>query len=173
MTKRATIRKGFVSIDWLTADFRYSTELTVNEVASVWDQLRDERHDYFALDNIYISPISNPAMIMSSYSIGSIKKDMLQIVLLNDPKDTRPRFNTDNLLEWKDYKVALLIDSFMIRGRAHFPSTYTIDYILHGTRDAFFPVYEAQIIHASAPAITLESPAVLVNTKHINMICME
>jgi len=80
-SSQVTFRRGFVTADFLAHNYRISGEVNVR-ARPLADSLNDGTTDYLETENVYVSPIQNPADIKASYSSGSLYKNNISMVVL-------------------------------------------------------------------------------------------
>lgn len=170
-SSQVTFRRGFVTADFLAHDFRISGDANVR-TRPLADTLNDGTTDYFQIENIYVSPIQNPADIKASYPMGSLYKRNISLVVLAREEDGRSKMESyGSYLGYVLYPVFLTVPGFEVRGLlAMTPKTDIRTYLVTHA-DRFVPITEASATVTLNPAIRFEGGIILVNKERVGILC--
>lgn len=168
-----TFRRGFVAADFLAHNYRISGEVNVRS-RPLADSLNDVTTDYIEIENIYVSPIQNPADIKASYPRGSLLKDNISMVVVAREEDGLSKATTygDYLGRYTLRPMFLTMPGFEVRGFLEMASKTDIRSYMVTYADRFIPVIEAKAIVTLNPAIRFEGGMILANRQSVGIICM-
>ena len=109
-------RRGFVTADFLSQNYRVSGELNVR-TRPLADLLNDATTSFIDVENVYVSPIQNPADIKASYQTGSLLKANVSMVVLAREEDGRSKSTTyGSYIGHTLRPVFMTVPGFEVRG---------------------------------------------------------
>jgi hypothetical protein len=170
--EHASFRRGFVTADFLTNEYRISGEVSVR-LRPLADSINDATTDYLEIENVYVSPIQQPADIKANYQYGSLSKENVVMVILARLEDGLSRSSS-----YGDYvghivhDVFLTVPSFEVRGSLATRGKIGLRDYMAMQAGRFIPVAEATATVSLAPNIRFQGGMILVNRSHIGIICM-
>ncbi|MCZ7544865.1 MAG: hypothetical protein M5R40_15685 [Anaerolineae bacterium] len=172
MTDKATFRKGYVTADFLSHNYRISGEvdITVNPLADI---LNDALKSYVRVENVYISPIQNPADIKGHYRHGQLRKDNIALAVLYREEDGLPkRQSYGSYIGQVIHDVFLTVPGFEVRGLLAISATLDLEGVLVLSAERFIPISEAVATVSLAPDIKFQGGMILVNREYIGIFCI-
>jgi hypothetical protein len=170
--EHVSFRRGFVTADFLTNEYRISGEVSIR-LRPLSDSLNDVTTDYLEIENIYVSPIQQPADIKAHYQYGSLSKENIVMVILARLEDGLSRSSS-----YGDYvghivhDVFLTVPSFEVRGSLATRGKIGLRDYMAMQAERFIPIAEATATVSLAPNIRFQGGMLLVNKSHIGIICM-
>jgi len=170
---QVTFRRGFVTADFLAHNYRISGEVNVRS-RPLADSLSDPTSDYIDVDNIYVSPIHDPADIKASYPHGSLLKTNVSMVVVAREEDGLSKATTygDYLGRYTLRPVFLTMPGFEVRGFLEMAAKGDIRTYMVGHAERFIPLVEAKATVTRNPAIRFEGGMILANRQGVGIICM-
>ena len=170
--EHVSFRRGFVTVDFLTDEYRISGEVSTR-LRPLADSLNDVTTDYLEIENVYVSPIQNPADIKAHYQYGSLAKENIVMVVLARLGDGLSRSAS-----YGDYighivsDVFLTLPGFEVRGSLETRGKIGLRDYLVMQAERFIPIAEATATVSLSPDIRFQGGMILVNKNHIGIICM-
>jgi len=173
MSDKASYRKGFLAAEFVSLDYRISAEVNLRS-GPIIEILNDKMSEILRLENVYISPIHDPATLKGNYTVGQLFKHNLTMVIVNREEDAYPRrLSQSPTTTPATFKVFMTVSGFEIRGGLRLENAIDIDRtIIHGV-DRFIAVYGATATVTSNPEIFFTGGAILVNRTEIGIFCVE
>ncbi len=171
MTDKAAYRHGYVTADFLIDGYRISGEVrtTINPLADV---LNDSLQSHLEIENVYVSPIQEPANITGHYTTGHLRKQNILMAVLHRAEDGLPRRQTfANPAEGATLPIFLTVSGFEVRGQLSSEVTEDLERLLVLTAERFIPIASAVATTIPAPAVTFQGGIILVNREYIGILC--
>ena len=171
-SSQVTFRRGFVTADFLAHNYRISGEVNVR-ARPLADSLNDVTTDYLEIENVYVSPIQNPADIKASYQSGSLYKRNVSMVVLAREEDGLSKVTTyGSYIGYTLRAVFLTLPGFEVRGLLEIASKTEIRAYMATHADRFIPIAEATATVTLNPAIRFEGGMILVNKERVGILCL-
>jgi len=172
MQTQASIRKGFVSGEFLTRTYRISGEVSL-QTGPLLDQLNDINALFITLERMFISPLLDPATLTGNYEEGEVRKDILGIVVLNQLRDGLPMREGRYIgRDHVDRKVLIVVAGFEVRGALRLHPSVNVPNFVRTTPEDFIPLFNASATLTARRDIVFEGGAILVNRTEIEVFCM-
>ena len=172
MTDQVTFRKGYMAADFLTDSYRISGEVDIAANA-LTDVLNDHLKTYIKLENVYISPIQNPADIKGHFEHGQLRKNNITMVILHREEDGLPKHQTyGSYIGQVVHDVFLTVPGFEVEGLLVASPRLNLERILVYEAQSFIPISEAVATVSLAPDIRFRGGMILVNRDHVGIFCM-
>ncbi len=170
---KASYRKGYLTAEFLTQDYRLSGEVSLRQGALL-DSLNDAMTSYIRLENVYASPIVDPATIKGHYPVGQVRKDNLTMVVVASQEDAQSRRPTP----WAQgahvvFSIFITIPGFEIHGGLKIESAVDIERMFIYGSERFIVAYNATATVTTNPAIQFTGGAILVNRDQLGVFCIE
>jgi hypothetical protein len=170
---KATYRKGYLSAEFLSQDYRLSGEVSLRQGVLI-DILNDAMTSYIRLENVYASPITEPATLKGHYPVGQVRKENLSMVVLANQEDAQSR----RPAPWTQgghvvFSVFITVPGFEIHGGLKIESAVDIERMFIYGSERFVVVYNATATVTTSPAIQFTGGAILVNRDQLGVFCME
>jgi hypothetical protein len=171
-TQQATVRKGYVSGDFMTATYRVSGEVSLRG-DPLLDQLNDHHALFLTLERVFVSPLLNPAVLTGNFQTGEIRKDAVGIVVLKEERTGLPyREGRYKGRDHKDYPVMFVTAGFEVRGALRLHPSVNIPNFVRTTPEHFIPIFGATATLTARREITFEGGAILLNRNQIEVFAM-
>ncbi len=167
-------RKGVLAAEFLSDSYRISCEISLKSQTLV-DALNDKMSTFLRADNIYISPVSDPAVFKAQYSFGQVRKENISLVVLMREEDGVPRHSmyhsspTTPML----YNLFATVTGFEVRGGLRITSPVDIDNMLMQSTDRFITIYRAMATATDHPDIQFTGGAILLNREKATIFCVD
>lgn len=169
---QVSYRRGYVTADFLTHDYRISGEVDVR-ARPLTDLLNDPRTDFVQVENIYASPIQRPADIRASYRLGALCKANTSLVILAREQDGISRRAAYGQYHGRSqYRVFLTVPGFEVHGHLEAGAHMDIRTYLVSVADRFISVMDATAAVSSNPEICFQGGLILANKDLIGVLCM-
>jgi hypothetical protein len=170
---KASYRKGYLTAEFLSEDYRLSGEVSLRQGALL-DMLNDAMTSFIRLENVYASPIVDPATIKGHYPIGQVRKDNLTMVVVASQEDAQTR----RPLNWAQgthvvFSVFITVPGFEIQGGLKIESAVDIERMFIYGSERFIVVYNATATVTTNPLIQFTGGAILLNRDQLGIFCIE
>jgi hypothetical protein len=167
-------RKGYLAAEFLTDSYRISGEVNLRGQPLV-DTLNDKMNSFIKLENVYVSPVSDPTIFTAQYPIGNLRKDTIQTVLLAREEDGAARHT---IYATKGdapilFTLFTVLGGYEVRGGLKQSSPIDVDNMLMQSIDSFITIYRASIKLTAYPEIQFTGGSVLINRNYANLFCVE
>lgn len=165
-------RRGFVTADFLAHNYRISGEVNVR-ARPLADSLNDATTDFIEIENVYVSPIQNPADIKASYGTGSLFKNSISMVVLVREEDGLSKATTYGSYLGHTLRSSFVtVPGFEVRGLLEMAPKTDIRAYMATYADRFLPITEATATVSLNPAIRFEGGMILVNKNTVGIFCL-
>jgi hypothetical protein len=169
---QVSIRRGFVAADFLAHDYRISGEVNVR-TRPLADTLNDPTTDYIEIENIYVSPIQNPADIKAHYQVGSLRKENISKVILSREEDGLSKTSTyGSYIGYTLRPVFLTVPGFEVRGLLEVAPKIELRAFMATYAERFIPITEATATVSLNPNIRFQGGIILVNKQRVGIFCL-
>ncbi len=170
---KASYRKGYLTAEFLTQAYRLSGDVSLRQGVLI-DLLNDTMTAYIRLENVYASPITDPATIQGSYPVGQVRKDNLSMVVVANADDAQPRRPGP----WSQsahvmFDAFITVPDFAIRGGLKIESAVDVERVFISGAERFIAVYDATATVVTNPAVQFTGGAILVNRDTLGIFCIE
>lgn len=170
--QKATIRKGFVSGEFLTRTYRISGEVDLHG-EPVLDQLNDLNAQFLALERVFVSPLLDPATLTGNFEMGNVRKDSVGLIVLSQEEDGLPYRRGQYVgRDHVDREVLVVASGFEIKGMLRLHPTVNVSNFVRTTPEHFIPLFNAQAALTAKRDIMFKGGAVLVNRYRIEFFCV-
>lgn len=163
-------RGRFLSADFFTTTHRISGRISTRHKLA--DALNDRTTSFLELRDAYVSRISHPGEISSTYSMSSLVKDNIMFVVIPREEGIITERPTYALFGKQSYDVFLTTPSFEIRGTLEAIGKLDLKALLASGTEQFMTLTKASAVVALFPNITFSGEAILVNKAWIQLLCV-
>ena len=133
----------------------------------------DRLLSYLPLDDVYISRISNPGDIVSTYPQAQLRKDDLFFAIVPIKESVSKLSISTSYFGKQRLRVWLAMPTFEIEGEIQaLGAQFEPDVYLTKSTSDYFPVLDATARAASWPDIVYSGQAFLVNKNRIDLFCV-
>ena len=167
-----SFRQGFVLADFLAHNYRISGEVNVRS-RPLADTLNDVTTDYIEIENIYVSPIQDPADLKAHYQIGSLRKDNISKVILTRLEHGMSKTTTyGSYIGYTLRPVFLTVPGFEVRGLLEVAPKINIRAFMATYAERFIPITEATATVTLNPNVRFQGGIILVNKQQVGVFCL-
>jgi hypothetical protein len=170
----ALSRKGYLSADILTENYRISGEIPLKGQPLV-DTLNDKMSSFIKVENIYISPVHDPTVFTAQYPVGNVRKDTIAAIVLAREEDGLARHSIYQVKPDAPILFGLftVLKGFEVRGGLKQASPADIDNMLLQSLDPFLTIFRATAKLTARPEISFSGGAMILNRLFANLYCIE
>ncbi len=167
-------RKGVVAAEFLSSSYRISGEVVLKGQPVV-DSMNDKMSNFIRAENIYVSPISDPAVLKAHYTFGQLRKENISMVVINREEDGASRHSIYHTQPNQPIIFSLFatVSGFEVRGGLKINSLTDVDNLLMQSVDRFITIYRATARAAENQAIEFSGGAILLNRESVNIVCVD
>jgi hypothetical protein len=173
MLNKASYRKGYLTAEFISQTYRISGDASLRQGALL-DILNDLTTVYVRLENVYVSPITDPALIKGNYAVGQVRKDNLTMVVLATQEDAQSR-RTGPVSKQVSavYSMFITVPGFEVQGGIKIESAVDVDRMFVSGTDRFIAVYNATATVTTNPRVQFTGGAILINRDQVGLFCIE
>jgi hypothetical protein len=173
MLNKTSYRKGYLTAEFLSQTYRISGEASLRQ-GSLLDVLNDVTTIYIRLENVYVSPITDPAIIKGNYPSGQLRKDNLTMVVLAAQEDAQSRRLAPAVKQLPAvYNLFITVPGFEVQGGVKIESAVDVDRMFVSGAERFIPIYNATAVVTTNPGVQFSGGAILINRDQVGLFCIE
>ncbi len=173
MLGKTSYRKGYLTAEFLSQTYRISGDASLRQ-GSLLDILNDMMTTFLRLENVYVSPITDPAEIKGNYPIGQVRKENLSMVVLTSQEDAQSRRpGSPNPLASIVFRIFITVPGFEVHGGLKYDTGVDVERVFVSGVDRFIPVYSATAVVTTNPVVQFTGGAILINRDEIGLFCVE
>lgn len=167
--QQASFRKGYVSGDFLTANYRITGEVPLRGIP-VLDQLNDHMAFFIEVEHTFISPLHNPAALTGNFRYSNLRIENIGLLVLKQIRDGLPRREGQYMGHTHvDRELLFVAAGFELRGVLRLHPSVDLTHFVRTTPERFIPLFNASARLLSAPEIAFKGGAVLLNRGQIEI----
>lgn len=172
MQSQASIRKGYVSGEFLTRTWRVSGEVEIQS-QTLLDQLNDHLALFLQVERMYISPLSDPTRLAGNYAAGHIRKDNLALVALTQLQYGLPHRQGQYMgRDHVDRPLVIVVYGIEVRGVIRLHPSVNVSHFIRTTPEHFIPIFNATATLIAHPEIVFTGGAILLNRGQVEWFCL-
>ncbi len=174
MSDKILTRKGFVSADFLTESYRISGEVALKNQPLV-DMLNDKLTGFIRGENVYVSPVHDPATFTAQGGVGNLRKDRIGLVVLAREEDGQSRHSLyqTQTSQPTTFSLFATMPGFEVRGALRQTSLIDIENMLMQSVDRFITIFRATAKVTSNPELQFTGGAILLNRELATLFFVE
>jgi hypothetical protein len=159
-----------LAADFLTRSYRVVGKMMSPNTGMV-GMMNDRTTSFMEVMEAKLARIHMPTKLVGEYDLVDLVKANIFAVCLSRREDVGPqalaRGGYQNL---SDFIVRLTSQVYELEGTLEWPGRFDFATIMvEGTRD-FVPLYNARLTAILIPQLKIESPAILFNRKHVDLL---
>ena len=167
-----TVRET-ISGDFFTPGYRLTGGLNVGHAGLV-RVLNDNTSSVAEFQDVYVSRASQPAKILTRFSVARVPKTRLELALVSRREDIGPlAVARGGFAKIMEHAVLVTTGDFEIRGVLEQPGRLDIPGVLFEGSAKFFLLFKATIIALAAPDLEFTAAAILVNRSRVDLFCAQ
>jgi len=169
---QASFRKGFVAGEFLTQTYRFTGEVALRG-EPLLDQLNNRSTLFVTLERMFVSPLQDPAAVLSSYPSGELRKERISLVALTQARDGLPRLEGRyTAQELVQRQVLAIAAGFEITGTLRLHPTVIPAQHLRTTPELFIPLFDARAVWSQRRECVFKGGAILVNRGQVEVFAV-
>ncbi len=174
MSDKVLARKGYVSADFLSGTYRISGDVNLRGMTLV-DGLNEKMSTFVRAENVYVSPIDDPAVFTAQYNLGQLRKENIGMVVLTREEDGVARHGLYNSMPTQPvlFNLFATLPGFEVRGGLRLTSMVDIENMLMQSIDRFITIYKATATVTNHPEIQFSGGAIVLNLELATLFCIE
>jgi hypothetical protein len=161
-----------VSADFFTPSYRIVGKIVVQN-NGLMGLLNDINNSFAEIMDARLARLHMPTKLVDRYQTVKIVKSQLFVVCLARREDLGPQAVTrGGFTRVTEYPARVATPIYDLTGTLEWSGRFDFSAIMvEGTRD-FIPVYDALLTAILIPALKVDSPAILFNRKHIDLLAL-
>lgn len=166
--------RHLVNADIFTDAYRITGKVQVS-TGSLLAELGNVNTDYLEVEDIYISRIQEPGVILRNFTHSSFRKDNIHFVVLGDRRDAHPPGAVPAspiYTRGKPTEVFVTVPSFEITGNLLYDGKLPASSVLVNSPGRFQSIFEATASASLFPTISYSGDLILVNQNVIGLFCL-
>jgi hypothetical protein len=164
------LRGGLLTADFLTQSYRISAQVAVRNRRLI-NILSDAYRSLLELYDVYISRITRPGDIVTTYPTAVIAKSSIVCVVLPAAAGVLSK-NRSYAFGKVPYDVFITVPSFEIRGRLMSAGKLDLNMLLSTATERFLPIMAASAAVSFYPQISFSGELLLINKERIELFCV-
>lgn len=172
--KVVSVRKGYVSAEFLSESHRISGDVNLRGQPLI-DTLNDINSHYIRLENVYVSPITDPVVFSAQNPVGQVRKEGTSVVVLPREEDGYAKHTIYSNAGTAPiyYSLFVAMPGFEVRGGLRMGALTDIESMLVRSVDKFITIYRATAKLLSHPEIEFYGGSILVNREMATLFAVE
>lgn len=159
-----------IAADFLTPSFRLVGEIMVPS-AGMMGLLNDPTTSFMEVLDGKLARLHMPTKLVGEYKVIDLVKSNITAVCLTRREDVGPlavaRGGYQNIIQ---YPVRVTTPVYELEGTLEWTGRFNfVGIMIDGVRD-FVPLYDAVLTATLIPQLMIESPAILFNRKHVDLL---
>ena len=161
-----------VSCDFLTSSYRIVGKIMTPN-SGVMGVMNDVTSSFMEVLDAKLARLHMPTKLVDHFEVIRVVKSQVLAVCLARREDTGPQALTrGGYVRQADYPIRIATQVYEIEGTLEWAGRFDFSTIMiEGTRD-FVPLYNATISGVLISTLKMESPAILFNRKHVDMLAL-
>jgi len=174
MTDKISSRKGYIAAEFLNSTHRISGEVNLRNQPLV-DTLNDTISTFVTGENIYISPIEEPATFIAQYPTGKLRKETISMVVVPREEDGLARHTIYHNATTQPitYNIFAVLPGFEVHGGVRLTAMLDVDNMLMQSIDRFITIYRATATVVNRPEVQFSGGAILLNRQQVTLFCID
>ena len=165
---RATIAQ----IDLFTGDYRVSGRIAVG-TSGLYGLLGNPNSDYLQLEDVYVSRISEPGVIVTSYPTCAFSKSNVSFIVLQDRRDGMPsKSQLGRYNRGRPAHAFMTVPGFEIQGEVFVEGKLSPTAMLAQSVRRYQFVYGAKASSALSPDVSYTGDLIVVDVRQIGIFCL-
>lgn len=163
----------FISADFFTPSYRIVGKISVPSTG-LMGLLNDPLNSFTEIFDARLARLHMPTKLVDHYQSVRVVKSQLFAVCLARREDLGPQAITrGGYVRIANYPVQVTTPVYDLTGTIEWSGRFDFSVIMvEGVRD-FVPMYDAMLTAILIPALKVDSPAVLFNRKHIDLLALK
>jgi hypothetical protein len=165
-----TVTQRLIAADLLTPSYRIVGQIMVPNTGVI-GIMNDTTNSYIEVVDARLARVHMPTKLVAHFEVIRMVKKQIVAVCVKRREDLGPqalaRGGYGRIME---YPAQIISQVYEIEGTIEWAGRFDFAAIMaEGTRD-FVPVYRSKLTAILIPALKIESPAMLVNRTHVDML---
>ena len=167
-----TVTHRLLSADFYTSSFRIVGKVMVPN-SGIIGLLNDTTNSFMEILDARMARVPMPSKLVSHYEVVRLVKSQIMAVALLRREDVGPQaIARGGYAHLTEYPVIITSSVYELQGTLEWAgrldfSTFMVD----GSRN-FLPIYAASLSAVLIPALKAESPAILFNRRHVDLLAL-
>jgi hypothetical protein len=161
-----------LSADFLTPSYRVVGKLMVPS-SGVVGMLNDKTSSFMEVLDAKLARIHMPTKLVGEYPVIDLVKTNLFAVCLTRREEMGPQaLARGGYQKLVKYNIRVTTQVYELEGTFEWSGRFEFATVMvEGTRD-FVPLYNARLTAVMFPQLSIESPAILINRKHVDLLAV-
>jgi hypothetical protein len=162
----------FLPADIMTSGYRVVGKVMVTN-NGVMGMMNDPNHTYMEIHDARLARLHMPTKLVDHFEVVRMAKTRVYALCVARREDLGPQAVVrGGYAAITEHNVRLTTQIYEIEGRLEVPGRFEFSAMMSdGTRD-FVPIYDAVLTAILIPNLRVESPGMLFNRKHVDLMAM-
>ena len=173
MTMDATTRvttHRFVPADFLTPGYRVVGKILVPSMGAT-GVMNDTTNSFLEVFDARLARVHMPTKLVDHYEAIQLVKRQVFAICLGRREDIGPQaVARGGYARVVPYEVRITSSVYELEGVVEWPGRFDFKAIMVEGKSDFVPLYDAKLTAILIPTLKLESPAVLFNRQHVDLM---
>ncbi|PKN93312.1 MAG: hypothetical protein CVU44_10495 [Chloroflexi bacterium HGW-Chloroflexi-6] len=163
----------FVNADFFTPSYRIVGKISVPSTG-LMGLLNDPHNSFAEIHDARLARLPMPTKLVDHYQSVRVVKSQLFAVCLARREDLGPQAITrGGYVRVSEFPIRVTTSIYDLAGIIEWSGRFDFSVIMsEGTRE-FVPMYDALLTAILIPALKVDSPAILFNRKHIDLLALK
>ena len=162
-----------ITVDFFTPSYRIVGKTLIPN-SGVAGLLNDPNSSFMEIMDARMARLHMPTKLVDHYEVIRVVKSQLFAACLPRREDIGPQAITrGGYTRTNEYAVRITTPVYELDGTLEWSGRFEFSTIMvEGTRD-FIPLYSSKLTAILIPALKVESPALLFNRRHVDLMALE
>lgn len=160
----------FIGADFFTSGYRIVGKFAVPNTG-LTGLINDPMTSFMEISDARLARLHMPTKLVEHYEVVRVVKPKLFAICLARREDLGPQgLARGGYVRLFEYEMRIITDVYEVSGTLEWTGRFDFSAImLEGTRD-FIALYNATLTAILIPGLKVESPAILINRKHLSVL---
>ncbi len=167
-----SVTHRLLSADFYTSSFRIVGKVMVPN-SGIVGLINDPTNSFMEVLDARLARVPMPSKLVSHYEVIRLVKSQIMAVALSRREDVGPQaIARGGYARMTEYPVNITSSVYELQGTLEWAGRLDFStFMLEGSRD-FLPIYSAALSAVLIPALKAESPAILFNRRHVDLLAL-
>jgi hypothetical protein len=163
----------FISADFFTPSYRIVGKVAVPSTG-LMGLLSDPMNSFVEIHDARLARLHMPTKLVDHYQSVRVVKAQLFAICLARREDLGPQaIARGGYVRVADYPIRVTTSIYDLTGTIEWSGRFDFSVIIADSSREFVPIYDTLLTAILIPALKVDSPAMLFNRKHVDLIALK